>query len=473
MGVRMGESLGLVCKWCAHSVVNPVPFPRLSVISAFPSLPSIPPLLFQALVGIVVAHVSHLLSVFVLYALAWQIVPPQSPRRSSIAFVTAFLHIITPGGLFLSAGYAESLFSCLNFAGMLLYALTFNLTPATTKPLARWLGATALLTASGACFGLSTTVRSNGLLSILLFVFAALARVKRILTQDIPSPSGIAHGILSVVPHALASVLTLAGTVYPQYIAYQEYCTDGNTRPWCSHLPPSIYSWVQEHYWNVGFLRYWTLSNLPLFLVAAPMIAVLVSSALIAIISPDILASATSPARPEPKLTETKAGREKRPGSKGGVEEEEEQEEGEEGEGEEKHKSTTLLAHLALPQLILVLLATSTFHVQIVNRIASGYPIWYLVLAIAVTSAPTSTQTSPSPSPSQGKDVTVTSDGDGDSKSTVAEATVLKWQTSARRVADGLWSALAQERRVQWLVRLMVCYAIVQGGLFASFLPPA
>jgi phosphatidylinositol glycan class V len=41
----------------------------------------------------------------------------------------------------------------------------------------------------------------------------------------------------------------------------------------------------------------------------------------------------------------------------------------------------TLLFRLALPQLALASAALMSFHVQVITRLSSGYPLWYLVLA--------------------------------------------------------------------------------------------
>ena len=80
---------------------------------------------------------------------------------------------------------------------------------------------------------------------------------------------------------------------------------------------------------------------------------------------------------------------------------------------------------LALPQLVLAATAATTFHVQIVNRIASGYPTWYLVLA--------------------------------------------EWIVD-RNIPNG---SQRQKFLRPFLFRCMCMYAIVQGVLFANFLPPA
>lgn len=83
------------------------------------------------------------------------------------------------------------------------------------------------------------------------------------------------------------------------------------------------------------------------------------------------------------------------------------------------------LRRLAVPQAILAVLALSNFHVQIVNRISSGYPLWYLAVAAM----------------------------------TADRAPVHLFKDSSVRS--------------ETVVRLMIMYAIVQTGLFASFLPPA
>lgn len=79
-----------------------------------------------------------------------------------------------------------------------------------------------------------------------------------------------------------------------------------------------------------------------------------------------------------------------------------------------------LLRRLALPQLVVSVLALTTFHVQIVNRISSGYVLWYLYLA------------------------------------------QLLMQTENK---SAKWTKVG--------ICGMMCYGIIQTGLFTAFLPPA
>lgn len=157
----------------------------------------------------------------------------------------------------------------------------------------------------------------------------------------------------------------------------------------------------------MGFLRYWTLSNVPLFLIAAPMLWLLVQSSFMAL--SDRLQAQALDAPPSPRNSVV---REKTL------------------ELREISDSSDIerrcLRRLALPQLVLAVTAFASFHVQIINRISSGYPIWYLAIAISLVNG-----------------------------------TPLHTFDKAQNNASHL------------VVRWMASYAIIQGGLYASFLPPA
>lgn len=79
---------------------------------------------------------------------------------------------------------------------------------------------------------------------------------------------------------------------------------------------------------------------------------------------------------------------------------------------------------LALPQSLLAVLVLTNQHVQIITRVSSGYPLWYWWLASRFYDRPF--------------------------------------------VRLAKWDIL-----LEWIIRWMVLYALIQAGLFAAFLPPA
>lgn len=148
---------------------------------------------------------------------------------------------------------------------------------------------------------------------------------------------------------------------------------------------------------NVGLFHYWTLANIPLFLMAAPMLWLLLVS------SVTVLRRYFQPrfrGRTVPHGSVTV-----------------------------EPKDTSAITHhvpeLALPQLVLAVTATTSFHVQIVNRLASGYPTWYIMLAT--------------------------------------------WLIQDRQELGNM----RNKSRNQRVVRGLLIYAMTQGILFANFLPPA
>ncbi|KAJ5089597.1 hypothetical protein N7532_008281 [Penicillium argentinense] len=285
-----------------------------------------------ALIGVALSHVAHYLSVLALYGLSANVFGHATATQRLICFLSAALHIICPAGAFLSAPYGESIFSFLNISGFYLY---------TSSLIAEHNGAIRfrdiLVLTAGVLFGLATLVRSNGILSGFLFAYDAAILSWTALTQGIPYRT-----IRRLVVIILGGSIVALGMIVPQIFAYRSYCmVETSARPWCNWPLPSIYSWVQGHYWNVGFLRYWTISNIPLFLLAAPVLAILVKSSWWALQAPSTLASGSGGHSSSPVS----------PGS--------------------------MLFRLAVPQGLLAVMALTSYHVQIINRISSGYPLWY------------------------------------------------------------------------------------------------
>ncbi|XP_073649777.1 GPI mannosyltransferase 2 isoform X1 [Tursiops truncatus] len=195
------------------------------------------------------------------------------PRQ---AFYGALLFCLSPANVFLAAGYSEALFALLTFSAL--------------GQLERGRSWT-----SGLLFALATGVRSNGLVNVGFLVhsqcrgFFSSLMVRNPLRQ-----------LLKLMGSVFLSVLTLSlPFALFQYYAYTQFClpgpaypipkpllqlavdkgyriVEGNEPPWCSWDLPLIYSYIQDIYWNVGFLRYYELKQVPNFLLAAP-VAILVA----------------------------------------------------------------------------------------------------------------------------------------------------------------------------------------------------
>jgi phosphatidylinositol glycan class V len=183
----------------------------------------------------------HLGSVWALFRLL--IVTVESPRKHQIARLGAILHIMTPASLLLSSPYAEAPFSLLNITGMLLYAQS--------RALARNQQHSVLedvyKLGSGLMFGSATLMRGNGLLSGLILLYDLARYLPRVFSMRLT-----VHDMRRMIVTCVAGGIIALGFVWPQYLAYTEYCSgeDGSDGPpWCQRAIPSIYSWVQSHYW--------------------------------------------------------------------------------------------------------------------------------------------------------------------------------------------------------------------------------
>ncbi|XP_008692775.1 GPI mannosyltransferase 2 [Ursus maritimus] len=219
--------------------------------------------LFNSLFSVLAAVALHDLGCLVLCC----------PRQ---AFYGALLFCLSPANVFLAAGYSEALFALLTFSAM--------------GQLERGRSWT-----SGLLFALATGVRSNGLVSIGFLVYSqcqGFLSSLMVLNPLRPLSKLMGSVFLSVFMLGLPFALF-------QYYAYTQFCLSGSARPipkpllqlaadkgyrivegneppWCSWELPLIYSYIQDVYWNVGFLRYYELKQVPNFLLAVP-VAILVA----------------------------------------------------------------------------------------------------------------------------------------------------------------------------------------------------
>jgi phosphatidylinositol glycan class V len=120
--------------------------------------------------------------------------------------------------------------------------------------------------------------RSNGILSCWFFVFNFLNGATMFL-QTRHSKTQKPFGVLSFTTNLLLScfiqcIIVILPFVAYLYWSYTLYCGSEPhvLRPWCQHWLPDIYSYVQATYWNVGFLKYYQLKQIPNFLLATPIV---------------------------------------------------------------------------------------------------------------------------------------------------------------------------------------------------------
>ena len=189
------------------------------------------------LTGVIISNLAHFFTMVNIFKLSMAL-----GGEEYFAFVASAFVIASPAYIFQSAIYSESIFSLLTTAGLLAFYRRQRVLAAV-------------------CFCLAGVTRSNGILLAGFFLYDIWMHL-----------FGGCQSILVVVKDLILFILSLSGYVGFQYYGYTVYCGTGSTRPWCFNGIPDLYSFVQKHYWNVGFLKYYTSSQLPNFLIAAPMI---------------------------------------------------------------------------------------------------------------------------------------------------------------------------------------------------------
>ncbi|EGN99627.1 glycosyltransferase family 76 protein [Serpula lacrymans var. lacrymans S7.3] len=169
----------------------------------------------------------------------------------SLAFVSAALSLLpsSPAALRFAA-YTEPIFTFMSYRGMLYCTRS------------QWLFASA-------CFAFASVCRSNGVMLSGFIVWGML--VEPFLNGQYEKLS-FTHILYTI----LLTALPILPFIYHNYMAYLAFCsTTAQPAEWCTRRFPSIYAHVQDKYWNVGFLRYWTFQQLPNFIISLPVLLII------------------------------------------------------------------------------------------------------------------------------------------------------------------------------------------------------
>lgn len=198
------------------------------------------------LVTTVLANAASVASTVLLYRLSLKVT-----RDADLAYTAAMLSVFAPSaGTTLTSPTPESFYSVASLLGMLSLE--------TSNAGVGW----NQIASASFFFALATSFRANGTLLVGYLAFKLVGEAR----------SG--RPISAALKLALSTIITVSPTILFQTWAYGRFCLGGvEPRPWCQDRLPSIYAFVQSHYWNVGFLRYWEVSQLPNFALAAPVLA--------------------------------------------------------------------------------------------------------------------------------------------------------------------------------------------------------
>ena len=182
----------------------------------------------------------------------------------NLGLLSSFLFCINPASVFMCSVYTESLFVCLCFAGML--ALTEHCP-----------------TVASLCFAMATATRSNGIITVGYLLYY---HFQQCLFYASSFPLSRKNKIYKLLKQFLVLIVHV-GTVLTPFILFQVYSFFKLCHGWgqaaqsglfavCTKSLPIPYSYVQSQYWEVGFINYYQFKQIPNFLLALPMICLLI-----------------------------------------------------------------------------------------------------------------------------------------------------------------------------------------------------
>lgn len=189
--------------------------------------------------AVFISNACHLISTLTMYDISLHIFDD-----GYFAFLSAAFLILVPAQAVMSGFYSESLFSCLCILG-----------------LGAFYGRKRVLASLAWCMASAT--RSNGIFMPGFLIYEYLHKIRHISSQK---------ALIRLFQLLCLCLISWTGFLAVLRFGQHLYCDIGIPRPWCHSRIPDIYAFVQAHYWKVGFLKYYRVSQIPNFILAAPMI---------------------------------------------------------------------------------------------------------------------------------------------------------------------------------------------------------
>ncbi|KAK9308589.1 hypothetical protein QLX08_001449 [Tetragonisca angustula] len=208
-------------------------------------------------------------------------------KTTNVAYKAAILYCINPATIFFSAAYSESLFAYLTYYSML---RAIKLDPYVSFPIS-----------------LSILTRSNGVINIGFPIYYQLQKVSydyskkhanfslKTFCQFMFKASTLKSFcimfniiIISIIPFILLQIHNylmfcipnLNLIFIPEHIVnfsiMNNLVLPGNSYvEWCHLKIPMAYSYIQKKYWNLGFLNYYEIKQIPNFILAFPILYIM------------------------------------------------------------------------------------------------------------------------------------------------------------------------------------------------------
>eukprot|EP01029_Cantina_marsupialis_P006021 TRINITY_DN165509_c0_g1_i1.p1 TRINITY_DN165509_c0_g1~~TRINITY_DN165509_c0_g1_i1.p1 ORF type:complete len:465 (-),score=49.89 TRINITY_DN165509_c0_g1_i1:194-1588(-) len=197
------------------------------------------------LAGVLISNISFILAAVVLFKLSQKIFG----RNSKIPSISTLLFCINPASVFFTAIYSESLFALLSFLVMYMWASKRGILGVLFTTLACFFRSNGVVLGGFACFHLLTTCKWR--------------------YQSYWKSAG-----------QLLLCLVGMSIIFSPFVAFEKFCQKRICQwfdyDFCDNLFVNVYSFVQVKHWNVGFLKFYELKQIPNFILASPMILLFV-----------------------------------------------------------------------------------------------------------------------------------------------------------------------------------------------------